>query len=35
MIPGDGSHLFENTRAEEVVDDPLAVKCSTHTVTCA
>ncbi len=34
MIPGDGSHVFENTSAEEVFDEPLGVKCGTHTVTC-
>jgi glycine/D-amino acid oxidase-like deaminating enzyme/nitrite reductase/ring-hydroxylating ferredoxin subunit len=33
-IPGDGSYVCEQTIAEEVVDDPLSIKCGAFTVTC-
>ncbi len=33
-IPGDGSHVFEHTSADEVQDNPLAVKSGGHTITC-
>jgi glycine/D-amino acid oxidase-like deaminating enzyme/nitrite reductase/ring-hydroxylating ferredoxin subunit len=34
VIPGSGSHVFERTTATDVVDDPLSVRCGTHTITC-
>jgi glycine/D-amino acid oxidase-like deaminating enzyme/nitrite reductase/ring-hydroxylating ferredoxin subunit len=34
VIPGDGSYVCEQTAVDEVVDDPLSVKCGAHTVTC-
>ena len=34
-IPGDGSHIFEHTTADEVRDDPLGVKAGDYTVRCA
>jgi glycine/D-amino acid oxidase-like deaminating enzyme/nitrite reductase/ring-hydroxylating ferredoxin subunit len=33
-IPGSGSHIFENTSADEVKDAPLSVKCGHFTVKC-
>jgi glycine/D-amino acid oxidase-like deaminating enzyme/nitrite reductase/ring-hydroxylating ferredoxin subunit len=33
-LPGDGSHVFEDTEAEEVADEPLRVKAGQHTVSC-
>jgi glycine/D-amino acid oxidase-like deaminating enzyme/nitrite reductase/ring-hydroxylating ferredoxin subunit len=33
-IDGDGSHVFEHTESEEVVDDPLSVKAAGHTISC-
>ena len=33
-IPGDGSHVFEQTSVEEVTDDPLSVACGPHRVRC-
>ena len=32
-IDGDGSHVFEQTRADEVTDEPLSVKAG-HTIAC-
>ena len=34
-IPGNGSHIFEETAADEVQDDPLAVKCGEHQIRCS
>lgn len=31
-IPGDGSYIFENTSADEVVAEPLTVKCGERSV---
>jgi glycine/D-amino acid oxidase-like deaminating enzyme/nitrite reductase/ring-hydroxylating ferredoxin subunit len=31
-IPGDGSHVFENSPVEEVENDPLAVRCGDYRV---
>jgi glycine/D-amino acid oxidase-like deaminating enzyme/nitrite reductase/ring-hydroxylating ferredoxin subunit len=33
-VPGDGSHVFEETTAEEVTDDPLTVKSGSHSIRC-
>jgi Rieske Fe-S protein len=33
-IDGGGSHIFEHTESEEVVDSPLSVKAGGHTITC-
>lgn len=33
-IPGDGSHVFENTALEEVEEKPLAVKANGKTIRC-
>jgi glycine/D-amino acid oxidase-like deaminating enzyme/nitrite reductase/ring-hydroxylating ferredoxin subunit len=33
-IPGNGSHIFANTSADEITDDPLAIKCGEFTITC-
>jgi Rieske Fe-S protein len=33
-IDGDGSHVFEHTESEEVVDTPLSVKAGGHTIAC-
>lgn len=33
-IPGDGSHVFEQTAVEEITDQPLSVKAAGHTVRC-
>ena len=33
-IDGDGSHVFEHTESEEVVDTPLSVKAGGHTISC-
>jgi glycine/D-amino acid oxidase-like deaminating enzyme/nitrite reductase/ring-hydroxylating ferredoxin subunit len=33
-IPGDGSHVFEQTTAEEVDEGPLRVKAGSHTIRC-
>lgn len=32
-IPGDGSHVFENAAPDEILSEPLRVKCGGHTVT--
>jgi glycine/D-amino acid oxidase-like deaminating enzyme/nitrite reductase/ring-hydroxylating ferredoxin subunit len=32
LIPGDGSHVFEHTEAEEFADDSLQVKANGHTL---
>jgi glycine/D-amino acid oxidase-like deaminating enzyme/nitrite reductase/ring-hydroxylating ferredoxin subunit len=34
IVPGGGSHVFENTTADEVTDNPLTVKCGQHTIEC-
>jgi glycine/D-amino acid oxidase-like deaminating enzyme/nitrite reductase/ring-hydroxylating ferredoxin subunit len=34
LVDGDGSHIFEHTESSEVVDDPLSVKASGHTISC-
>ena len=34
-IPGKGSHVFEDSPADEVQDDPLAVKVGDHTLRCS
>lgn len=31
-IPGDGSHVFEETSADEITDSPLTVKCGDHSL---
>ncbi|MFN2397592.1 MAG: FAD-dependent oxidoreductase [Gemmatimonadaceae bacterium] len=33
-IPGDGSHVFENSNVDEVTDEPLAAKAKNHTIRC-
>ncbi|HEY7475114.1 MAG TPA: FAD-dependent oxidoreductase [Vicinamibacterales bacterium] len=33
-IPGDGSHVFEETAAEDVMDGPLRVTAGPHTIRC-
>jgi len=33
-IDGDGSHVFEHTESEEVVETPLSVKAGGHTISC-
>jgi len=33
-IPGDGSHLFEHTNADDVVDDPLTIVAGDHRISC-
>jgi glycine/D-amino acid oxidase-like deaminating enzyme len=33
-IDGGGSHVFEQTESEEVVDSPLSVKAGGHTISC-
>lgn len=33
-IPGNGSHIFTNTSADEVSGDPLSVKCGDFTISC-
>ena len=33
-VDGNGSHVFENTESEEVVDDPLSIKAGGRTITC-
>jgi len=35
VIPGAGSHVFENSEAEEVAGNPLAVKVGEHTLRCS
>jgi glycine/D-amino acid oxidase-like deaminating enzyme/nitrite reductase/ring-hydroxylating ferredoxin subunit len=32
-IPGNGSHVFENSNVDEVTDDPLTVKTRNYTIT--
>jgi glycine/D-amino acid oxidase-like deaminating enzyme/nitrite reductase/ring-hydroxylating ferredoxin subunit len=32
QIPGDGSHVFEQTSADEITDEPLTVKCGQHSI---
>jgi len=34
VITGSGSHVFEDTSADEIFDDPLAVKCGKYTIKC-
>ena len=34
LINGDGSHVFEHTESEEVVNEPRSVKAAGHTITC-
>jgi glycine/D-amino acid oxidase-like deaminating enzyme/nitrite reductase/ring-hydroxylating ferredoxin subunit len=34
-IDGNGSHVFENTEADEFQSDPLAVKANGHTIRCS
>jgi glycine/D-amino acid oxidase-like deaminating enzyme/nitrite reductase/ring-hydroxylating ferredoxin subunit len=34
VIPGNGSHVFEQTVAEDVCDNPLSLRCGDHTITC-
>lgn len=34
-IPGEGSHVFEDTPVEEITEAPLGVKAAGHTVSCA
>jgi glycine/D-amino acid oxidase-like deaminating enzyme/nitrite reductase/ring-hydroxylating ferredoxin subunit len=34
-IDGGGSHVFEHTESEEVVDTPLSVKAGGHTISCS
>jgi glycine/D-amino acid oxidase-like deaminating enzyme/nitrite reductase/ring-hydroxylating ferredoxin subunit len=34
LIDGDGSHVFEHTESEEVVDEPLSVRAGGHTIAC-
>jgi glycine/D-amino acid oxidase-like deaminating enzyme/nitrite reductase/ring-hydroxylating ferredoxin subunit len=33
-IPGDGCHIYERTTADEVLDDPLAVRCGAYSIKC-
>jgi Rieske Fe-S protein len=33
-IPGNGCHIFERSAVDEVVDEPLSVKCGPHTIKC-
>ncbi|CAN5608044.1 FAD-dependent oxidoreductase [soil metagenome] len=33
-IPGKGSHIYEESEAEEILDSPLSVKVNGHTITC-
>lgn len=33
-VTGDGSHVFEHTSVDEVVDDPLSIHSGQHTVAC-
>lgn len=33
-IPGNGSHIFANTSADEITADPLSVKCGEFAITC-
>jgi Rieske Fe-S protein len=35
VIPGDGSYVFENTEAEEIIDKPMAVKVGKHLIRCS
>jgi glycine/D-amino acid oxidase-like deaminating enzyme/nitrite reductase/ring-hydroxylating ferredoxin subunit len=34
LIDGDGSHVFEHSESEEVVDEPLSVRAGGHTIAC-
>jgi glycine/D-amino acid oxidase-like deaminating enzyme/nitrite reductase/ring-hydroxylating ferredoxin subunit len=34
LVDGGGSHVFEHTESEEVVDEPLSVKAGSHTISC-
>jgi glycine/D-amino acid oxidase-like deaminating enzyme/nitrite reductase/ring-hydroxylating ferredoxin subunit len=34
LVHGGGSHVFEHTESEEVVDEPLSVKAGGHTIAC-
>lgn len=34
VVPGEGSHVFEHTNAEEVTEEPLAVEAGGHTIHC-
>ena len=33
-VDGNGSHVFEHTESEEVVDDPLSIKAGGRTIAC-
>ena len=33
-IPGDGSHVFEHTNADEICDEPLSIKSGQRTILC-
>lgn len=33
-VPGDGSHAFEHTEADEVTSEPLSVNAGGHTIAC-
>ena len=34
IVDGDGSHVYEHTESEEVVDEPLSIKAAGHTIRC-
>jgi len=34
LVDGGGSHVFEHTESEDVVDEPLSVKAAGHTIAC-
>ena len=34
VVNGNGSHVFEHTESEDVMDDPLSVKAAGHTIAC-
>jgi glycine/D-amino acid oxidase-like deaminating enzyme/nitrite reductase/ring-hydroxylating ferredoxin subunit len=34
IVDGDGSHVYEHTESEEVVDEPLSIKAAGHTIHC-
>jgi glycine/D-amino acid oxidase-like deaminating enzyme/nitrite reductase/ring-hydroxylating ferredoxin subunit len=34
LVDGDGSHVYEHTESEEIVDHPLSIKAGGHTITC-
>jgi glycine/D-amino acid oxidase-like deaminating enzyme/nitrite reductase/ring-hydroxylating ferredoxin subunit len=33
-VPGGGSHVFERTTVEDIIDEPLRVKAGSRTITC-